>query len=116
MLQAFFTAMFPGSFTDLSLVEAAHCYAKLFSNALLHTFSDEKKEEVYENFLTTFFKHRNIASTDMKEIDPIFRVIFSKIIPNDEEWTQERNKKKNAQFFINVKKEWHIYISPKPDK
>jgi hypothetical protein len=51
----------------------------------------------------------------MKEIDPIFRVIFSKIIPNDEEWTQERNKKKNGQFFINVKKEWHIYISPKPD-
>jgi hypothetical protein len=58
----------------------------LFSKVELNNFSDEKKEEVYQNFFNTILlKQRIITSEDMKEIDPIFRVIFSKIIPNDEE-------------------------------
>lgn len=81
----------------------------------MNNFSDEKKEEVYQNFLNTILlKQRIITSANMKEIDPIFRVSFSQIIPNDEEWTQEKNKKKNELFFINVKKEWQIYINTSP--
>jgi hypothetical protein len=58
----------------------------LFSKVELNNFSDEKKEEVYQNFFNTILlKQRIITSEDMKEIDPIFKVIFSQIIPNDEE-------------------------------
>jgi hypothetical protein len=80
--------MLPGSTTDISLVKAAHCYAIFTSNAVVHNLSDERKEEIYENFLNSIMlKQRKIAdSVEFIQIDPFFRVIFSLIkTQNDQE-------------------------------
>lgn len=59
LLQVFFNTML--GHTNSSPVRAAHCYATHAAYAFLHSLSDERKLQVYYNFVNIFAKLRNIT-------------------------------------------------------